>query len=68
VESCTVDINDCYTNRNKAGQEQSIEIGLASMENELKKTDMTLMSLPRNTSWCGRGGCPPKKGMRRSVG
>jgi len=45
-----VAINDCYTNRNKAGQEQSIEIGLASMENELKKTDMTLMSLPRNTS------------------
>jgi hypothetical protein len=49
-----VAINDCYTNRNKAGQEQSIEIGLASMENELKKTDMTLMSLPHNIRWCGR--------------
>jgi hypothetical protein len=35
------------------------------MENELKKTDMTLMSLPRNTSWCGRG-CPPKKRTRKS--
>jgi hypothetical protein len=47
--SCTVAINDCYTKRTKPGKKNQ-EIGLASMENELKKTDMTLMSLPRNTS------------------
>ena len=46
-------INDFYTKRTNPGKKNQ-EIGLASIENELKKTDMTLMSLPRNISWCGR--------------